>query len=442
MRNSARVKKVNLFCVTLFFIVLIPTMLYAQTETGSFNFKGVTRDYIVFLPQDYEPNMPVVFNLRGSDEDGQWQMEYTLMNEVADTAGFIVVYPNSIPPRWNSGLIDMEEPDVDDVGFISALIDTLEATYDIDMNRVYCGGGFNGARMTHKLICQIGYRFAAGAAVIATIVNNTAANCNLTRSIPILMCHGTDDPVVPWDGSRPGVYSPEQTLNFWIQKNECILPADTIALPDIDPSDSCTVEKISYTDCSGETQILFYKVINGGHSWPGACCDYDWGEYTNRDINMNVEIWNFAKNYQLTPMAYAKNVSVNQTYVRPGSDTLGIKAQIENPNEHTLSVLAIMQSQDGQTLDSCDFADDGNHNDENPGDGIWGGFWPVPSGEKIYSLNVKTKSLDNDEYTLSYDNNVPDFVTTGPLTYAGWTPYILEDSVANPGDLLSFKIYL
>jgi hypothetical protein len=128
--------------------------------------------------------------------------------------------------------------------------------------------------------------------------------------------------------------------------------------------------------------------------------------------------------------------------VHPGSDTLGIKAQIENPNEHTLSVLAMIQSKDGQTSDSCHFADDGNHHDDNPGDGIWGGMWPVPSGEKIYSLNVKTTSLENDEYTLSYDNNVPDFVTTGPLVYTGWTPYILEDSIPNPGDLLSFKIYL
>jgi polyhydroxybutyrate depolymerase len=443
MKYSVRVKKANCIYVVFILIVFIPLIIFAQTITDSFNFKGVTRDYIVHLPPNYEPNMPVLFNLHGGlDYRAQWHMEYTLMNDVADTAGFIVVYPYSLEWYWNVNIFDPEEPEVDDVGFISALIDTLEAAYDIDMNRIYCSGGFLGGTMTHHLIGQIGYRFAAGAAVIAPLGDYTAANWNFTRPFPILMCYGTHDPDLPWDGSRPGFTSPDSNLNFWVQKNVCLLPADTVTLPDIDPSDNCTVEKISYTDCFGNIKILFYKVINGGHSWPGACCDYHWGEHTNRDINTSVEIWNFVKNYQLMPMAYAKNVSVNKTYVKPGSDTLGIKAQIENPNQHTLSVLAIIQNKDGQTSDSCYFADDGNHEDNDAGDGIWGGLWPVPSGETNYSLNIKTKSLDNDQYTLSYDNNVPDFVTTGPLVYTGWTPYILEDSVANPGDLLSFKIYL
>jgi polyhydroxybutyrate depolymerase len=438
-----RVKKVNLFTliyIILSFVLVFPELFYAQTSTGSLNFKGLTRDYIVFLPQNYEPNMPVIFTLHGATEDGEYFMGYTLMNEVADTAGFIVVYPTSIYPRWNTGLSDKPEPDVDDVGFFSALIDTLKATYDIDLNRVYSCGYSNGGMMTYKLACQLGYRIAAGAGVGGPITDSTANNSHRVLPFPVLICHGTaDEPL--YSGTRSGIMSVEQTLDFWLQKNECVLQADTLALPDIDPSDNCTVEKISYLDCSEESKVLYYKVINGGHHWPGEGEKWNGGNM-NRDINIGEEIWDFVKNYELTPMAYTKNVSVNQVYLRPGTDTLGIKAQIENPNEYTLSVLALIRSRDGSITDSCYFADDGNHNDDNSGDGIWGGFWPVHPAEKLYKLNIKTISLDMDQYTLSYDNIVPDFVTIGPLVYKGWTPYIIEDSTANPGDILSFKLYL
>ena len=74
-------------------IILFLSMKFsqAQIDTLQFEFEGLDRDYIVFLPQNYQPNMPVVFNLHGYTYDAQMQMNYSQMNEVADTAGFIVV---------------------------------------------------------------------------------------------------------------------------------------------------------------------------------------------------------------------------------------------------------------------------------------------------------------------------------------------------------------
>jgi len=433
------------YSVFLFYILFFsPKDSYSEIETGSFVFEGQSRNYIVFLPEYLEPNMPVVFNLHGYTDYAQWQMEYSLMNEVADTAGFIVVYPDAIEPGFHTGLYLPGWPPIqnsNDVGFISALLDTIEEKYDIDLHRVYSCGYSNGGMMTFKLACQLGYRFAAGASVAGVMLDSIADNSNLTSSFPVFMCHGTEDETIPYDGG-PGMYSVEQTLNYWLQINNCSIQPDTIFISDLDTTDGSTVEKMSYTDCFNGSKIIFYKVINGGHTWPEGVFEWEWGGSTNRDINASAEIWNFLKNYQLSPMAYAKNVSVNQVYVKPESDTLDIKAQIENPNEHTLSVLALIQSKDGQISDSCYFADDSNHYDDDSGDGIWGGLWPVPSGEKNYYLNIKTKSLETDQYTLSYDKNVPDFVTTGPLVYESWSHYIIEDSIANPGDILAFKLHL
>jgi len=150
------------------------------------------------------------------------------MNEVADTSGFIVVYPNAIYPGFNTGLVDPPWPPlptyVDDVGFISTLIDTINAHYEINMARIYCCGFSNGGMMTFKLACQIGHRFAGFASVAGVLIDPIVANCNLTGSIPMLLCHGTDDVVVHYNGGpAPMEWSVEQTLDFWIQNNNCVL---------------------------------------------------------------------------------------------------------------------------------------------------------------------------------------------------------------------------
>jgi len=80
--------------------------------------------------------------------------------------------------------------------------------------------------------------------------------------------------------------------------NGCV-QVDTIRLPDSQPDDGCIVEKISFTNCSGDSKIIFFKVDNGGHSWPGASRDFSWAGIRNLDINACVEIWEFFKDYKL-----------------------------------------------------------------------------------------------------------------------------------------------
>ena len=153
---------------------------YAQIIENSFEFEGKTRDYIVFLPQNFQPNMPVVFNLHGYTDNAQWQMDYTDMNSVADTTGFIVVYPNAIYPGFNTGLYMSGWPPLpneNDVGFISNLIDTIHINYGIDLSRVYVCGFSNGAIMTFKLACKLSHRFAAGASVGGVMLDSIVNNC-------------------------------------------------------------------------------------------------------------------------------------------------------------------------------------------------------------------------------------------------------------------------
>ena len=140
------------------------------------------------------------------------------MNSVADTAGFVVVYPEPIQAGSNSGIIHKPTPDVDDVGFIIELIDTVYARYNIDMTRIYCYGFSNGGHMTQRHAYWAGLRFAAFGSICGTMTDSTAVHPPaFNRSVPFLILNGTVDTFVPWDGGTPGMYAVEQMLNFWVQ---------------------------------------------------------------------------------------------------------------------------------------------------------------------------------------------------------------------------------
>jgi polyhydroxybutyrate depolymerase len=286
--------------IILVFVVLLfvsQSILHAEIERDSFDFDGRLRNYMVYLPTNYTGtiNFPLVIHLHSGGWTAQQDMNYIKLNQVADSCGFIVVYPSAIDKAWNSG--GRPAPDVDDVGFINALIDIISDRYRIDLERIYACGYSRGGFMAYTLACQLGNRIAAIASVSGLLSTSTAESCSPLRTMPVLHIHGTADTWVPINGGS-GIYSADQTLTYWTSFNDCI-QVDTTTLPDLDPTDGCTVEKTTYTDCSDNSNVVYYKVINGGHTWPGAGPPGYAAGKTTQDINASEEIWNFFKNYKL-----------------------------------------------------------------------------------------------------------------------------------------------
>lgn len=273
-----------------------------QIEYGNFDFEGKTRYYMVFLPNNYTGanNYPLVIYLHSYGGGAQAEMNYTQLNQVGDTYDFMIVYPNA-RPNWNSGIGDnpsWETPEINDVGFINALIDALNNSYSIDLERIYATGYSNGGFMAYKLACQLSHRIAAVASVGGVMSTTTLSACNPLRTMPVLQIHGTKDEWVSMDGAT-GWQSVEETLSYWTDFNNCE-QTDTTLLPDLDQTDDSTVEKIINKNCTNNSNVIYYKVIDGGHTWPGAGRTNVPAGNTNQDFNASVEIWNFFNDYQLT----------------------------------------------------------------------------------------------------------------------------------------------
>ena len=274
----------------------VTTINPSQIESGSLEFEGQEREYIVFTTGSYSEDQeyPMVIYLHSWGWTAEHDMEVTQLNQVADNNDFIVVYPSAVGLVWNSGIGDRvarETPDVNDVGFIDLLIDTVGTSYNLNLDRIYATGWSNGGFMAYKLACQLSHRIAAVAPVSGVLSTTTLEECNPLRPVPVLHIHGTRDSNVPIDGYK-GWNSVDQTLSYWVTFNNCT-KTKTTKVKDLDKTDDLTVEKTSYSDCANNSNVVFFKRIGGGHSWPVAV----------HGIVASEEVWNFFKDYQLTPLS-------------------------------------------------------------------------------------------------------------------------------------------
>ena len=271
---------------------------------------GLERTYRLFVPSTYDETraVPLVMALHGGGGTGEKMIELTVdLNGLADESGFIVVYPDGIEKHWNDGR-DIQTwrasaEDIDDVGFIAALIEDLSESYTIDPDRIYALGISNGGMMSYRLACELPETFAAIAAVTASMSEELAASCDPSQSTSVLVMNGDKDPLVPWEGGtiRFGrrefgeVVSTADAIAFWAAKNDCS-PAPTITWEvDADPQDGTRVRTEVYGQCRDRTGVALYAIEGGGHTWPGGL------QYlpervigkTSMDINANETIWRF-----------------------------------------------------------------------------------------------------------------------------------------------------
>jgi len=273
--------------------------LFAQTNiTGGFTHDGIAREYKIYIPAIYSPStpVPVVFNLHGYGSNMNEQELYGTFMTIADTANFIIVHPNgtldaSNMRNWNSFGIST----IDDIGFLSRLLDTVVANYSVNTARVYATGMSNGGYMSYELACNLNNRITAIASVTGSMTPPKLTACNPARPTPIMQIHGTADATVPYNGNgfSTGI---ESLVNNWVNKNNCNTTPTTNNVPNTNTTDGCTAVQYIYSGGANGASVELFKVINGGHTWPGAPVAIG---VTNMDFNASKEIWRFFSQFSM-----------------------------------------------------------------------------------------------------------------------------------------------
>ncbi|GAA4359487.1 hypothetical protein GCM10023185_26120 [Hymenobacter saemangeumensis] len=287
---------------------LAPTPLRAQTTlNGTIRHGGLVREYRLYVPARYAQTtarVPLLFNLHGYSSNNLQQELYGDFRAIADTANFLVVHPNGTVDLagnrgWNT--FGARGSGVDDVAFLSALIDTLALNYRIDADRIYSTGMSNGGFMSYELACQLSNRVAAIASVTGSMTAGRLTGCTSGRPVPVLEIHGTADNTVPYTGGTSLQFVAIPTLlDAWVQRNGCNPTPLVTPVPDINTADGCTAERSLWTGGRNGSVVEHYRIIGGGHTWPGAPVNTG---VTNRDISASREIWRFLRPFRLSRLS-------------------------------------------------------------------------------------------------------------------------------------------
>lgn len=300
--------------------LLFSTSLFLSAQTtvvDSIVSGGIYRNYRLYVPAAYTGSVswPLVFDLHGYTSSAANEQLYTNFMSIADTAHFLVVYPNgtllSGQPYWNAGLTSSG---VNDIQFISDLIDSLSASYSIDPNSVYSCGMSNGGFMSHTLACALNNRIAAVASVSGSMFVTQHATCTPNRAVPVMQISGTGDPTVPYAGNSSML--PIDTLvNYWVNNNHCVTPPLFNAVPDINLTDGCTAEHYVYNGGDMGSSVELYKILGGAHTWPGS--PFIIG-VTNEDFKASEKIWLFFRKYHLSQfVGINESASPQKAFIYP-----------------------------------------------------------------------------------------------------------------------------
>jgi polyhydroxybutyrate depolymerase len=301
---------------------------YAQYDT--LNYDGIDRTYLLHVPPSYDglSAVPLVVVLHPYTGNASGFQSETGFSNKADLNNFIVVYPEGTgsPRSWNAGNCcgSAMTNNIDDVGFISALIDTLSANYDIDSTRIYATGFSNGSIMAYRLAAELSQKIAAIAGAAGQMMLD---ECNPVRAVPIMHLHSLNDDVVLYEGGSfyPSV---EAVIDIWVEINGCNTVPDTII-------NNANLMVRKWAALKHNADIFLYTRPTGGHTWPTGT------------VSATDSIWDFFVAHPMDPATgvddndnpdVIKNFVLKQNYPNPFDATTTICFSAPRREKATLKV--------------------------------------------------------------------------------------------------------
>jgi polyhydroxybutyrate depolymerase len=252
---------------------LVPAVTATGAAThGTLTFAGVQRTYRLYIPRNLPAGaVPLFIGLHGGGGWGDQFAQTDHIEGLAESNGFIVVHPDGTKIAsgqggvWNGGICCgvASRTNVDDVGFINALIAQLVTDHSIDSHRIFAYGHSNGAIMSYRLACDLSNRIVGIGLYAGTLGIPT---CSPAQAVSVIHIHGTADENIPINGG-PGSESktavdfpaPHAGFDTLAKLDECNPPAATVA-GDISAALS--------SQCKAGTAAEFVTIMGANHSWP------------------------------------------------------------------------------------------------------------------------------------------------------------------------------
>ena len=268
------------------------TTLDAGDYTRTLDLDGGSRTYDLHVPPGLVQSKPapLVLAFHGGGQSATAFEGFAHLQTKSDSSGFILVEPEGTPALpgsspgsldvWNAGncceLAAQVNDNVDDVGFVEAMLGSLASEICIDPKRVFATGFSNGGMLSHRLACQLSDRIAAIAAVSGGMGNRnldvtpvqTLFPCAPGRPVPVLHIHGTQDACYPFDGGYVPLSAITAepvmvTVGDWAMRNGCSASAPTTVL-------TAGVATCVAYPCPAAGDVELCTIDGGGHFWPGG----------------------------------------------------------------------------------------------------------------------------------------------------------------------------
>lgn len=259
-------------------IILLLTVLIS-VKAENITVDGKSRNYLHYAPENLGEGRPLFIFCHGSGQDAAYMLNVQFrdtqnperkisIENVCDTAKFVIVFPNGINKQWDiSGNSD--------INFVKALIDKMATEYKIDRNRVYLGGFSMGGMFTYHAMNRIPDLIAAFVPVSGYPMGGATADSQV-RPLPILHIHGTGDDVCVFSGVQPA-------LNVWIRHNGCPTTAQTI-----ENYHNFRAKMHTWAPGNNGVEVKLLELADKGH-W--VCKE--------PQVYTGIEMWNFCKKYSL-----------------------------------------------------------------------------------------------------------------------------------------------
>ena len=272
-RLSSMVAPKRVFAAVLVILAccLAPRVLMAQ-EAGSqvhgLSVGGLERSYRLYRPASLGRQMPapLVIVIHGGFGSGSQAESSYNWDAQADLHGFVVAYPDGIRHSWNAGGIccgPALRENVDDVGFLTSLINAVSRSDNIDPRRVYLTGISNGAAMAYRYACEGSYPIAA----IGPVAGSFSFSCAGVHPMSVMAIHGLDDRHIPFAGGQgtkgvtKGSWNPvPASIDLFRAGDSCEPPAISKAGP----------VKTEASKCAEGREVILVTVEGAGHQWPGG----------------------------------------------------------------------------------------------------------------------------------------------------------------------------